>query len=264
MARVSDAFYLPTDDPEVFVATPRTEGPWEPQTQHAGPPSALLTRTIERLPSSVFGASQLTRLTMEILGPIRTGDVRVRARIARPGRAVELVEAELESDGRTAMRAAAWRIRTAVVELPALVPVPTAPPIPDTETTFEDPGWRAGYLGAIEFRSIHGHFERPGPAAGWIRLKFPLLPDEEPSPTQRLMAVADSGNGLSSQLDFSRWWFINTELTVHLVRPPIGEWVYMDAKSTLDRSGVGLAETELYDVHGRVGRGAQTLMVGPR
>jgi acyl-coenzyme A thioesterase PaaI-like protein len=263
MAGVSDAFYLTTDDPGVFVATPRTEGPWEPQTQHAGPPSALLTRTIERLPSSIPGPSQITRLTMEILGPVRTGDVRVRARVIRPGRAVELVEAELESTGRTAMRAAAWRIRTAVVDLPPLAPVPSAPPIPETETAFENPAWRAGYLGAIEFRSIHGHFELPG-AAGWIRLKYPLLPDDVPSPTQRLMAVADSGNGLSSQLDFSRWWFINTELTVHLIRPPVGEWVYLDAKSTLDQSGVGLAETEMYDTRGRVGRGAQTLMVGPR
>jgi acyl-coenzyme A thioesterase PaaI-like protein len=264
MAVVSDAFYLPTDDPDVFVATARTEGPWEPQTQHAGPPSALLTRTIERLPSSIPGPSQLTRLTMEILGPVRTGEVRVRARVGRPGRAVELVEAELESEGRPAMRAAAWRIRTTHVELPPLSAVPTAPPIPETETPFEDPAWRAGYLGAIDFRSVHGHFERPGPAAGWIRLKYPLLPDEQPSPTQRLMAVADSGNGLSSQLDFSRWWFINTELTVHLIRPPVGEWLYMDARSTLDHSGVGLAETEMYDTLGRVGRGAQALLVGPR
>jgi hypothetical protein len=38
----------------------------------------------------------------------------------------------------------------------------------------------------------------------------------------------------------------------------------VSARSTLDRSGVGLAETELFDRDGRVGRGAQSLMVGRR
>jgi acyl-coenzyme A thioesterase PaaI-like protein len=264
MSSVSDAFYLPTADPDVFLATPRTEGLWEPQTQHAGPPSALLTRAIERMPSTIPGPSQLTRLTMEILGPIRTGEVRVRANVVRPGRAVELLEAELESVDRVVMRARAWRIRTAAIELPPLLPAPTAPPIPHAEATFRDPAWLHGYLGAVDFRFVHGHFEVPGPAAVWTRLRYPLVAGEEPTPTQRLMAAADSGNGLSSQFNFHEWWFINTELTVHLVRPPVGEWVYVDARSTMDRSGVGLAETELYDATGRVGRGAQSLMVGPR
>lgn len=264
MSSVSDAFYLPTADPDVFLATPLTEGLWEPQTQHAGPPSALLTRAIERLPSTIPGPSQLTRLTMEILGPIRTGEVRVRTNIARPGRAVELVEAEMESANKVVVRSRAWRIRTAAIELPPMPPAAIAPPVPDSEATFRNPEWLHGYLGALDFHFVHGHFEVPGPAAVWTRLRYPLVAGEEPTPTQRLMATADSGNGLSSQFNFHEWWFINTELTVHLVRPPVGEWVYVDARSTLDRSGVGLAETELYDANGRVGRGAQSLMVGPR
>jgi hypothetical protein len=52
---VADAFYLPTADPDRFAATSRTVGPWDPGSQHAGPPSALLTRQIERLPSSIPG-----------------------------------------------------------------------------------------------------------------------------------------------------------------------------------------------------------------
>ena len=42
---------------------------------------------------------------------------------------------------------------------------------------------------------------------------------------------------------------------MHLHRIPVGEWIYMDSRSTLDTAGVGLAETELYDEKGRVGRG---------
>jgi hypothetical protein len=65
-------------------------------------------------------------------------------------------------------------------------------------------------------------------------------------------------------LDVARWWFINTELTVHLHREPAGDWLCLRASSTLGDTGVGLAETELYDEEGRVGRGAQALLVGPR
>jgi len=264
MTDVSEAFYLPTADPDVFLATPRTEGPWDPQAQHGGPPSALLTRAVERLPASIPGGSQLARLTVEILGPVGMGEITVRARVVRPGRAVELVEAELEAGGRVAMRARAWRIRTTSIALPELDPTPVAPPIPDAEAVFAERRWMTGYLGAIEWRFVAGHLERPGPADVWTRLRIPVVAGEVPSATQRLVTVADSGNGLSGVLDFASWWYINTDLSIHLHRLPAGEWIHVSAKSTLDPSGVGLAETELYDQHGRVGRGAQALMVGPR
>ena len=264
MTGVPDAYYLPTADADVFLATPDTVGPWDPKAQHGGPPSALLTRAIERLPSSIPGDSQLARLTVEILGPVGLGEMRVRAAMARPGRAVELVEAELEAGGRVAMRARAWRIRTTSLALPELGPQPVAPPIPDAPSQFHSDRWKRGYLGTVEFRFVNGHLERPGPADAWTRLRTAVVAGEEPSPTQRLVAVADSGSGLSGLLDFGRWMFINTELSLHLHRLPDGDWIYMNARSTLDPVGIGLAETEFFDGRGRVGVGAQALMVGPR
>ena len=58
--------------------------------------------------------------------------------------------------------------------------------------------------------------------------------------------------------------FINTELTVHLFRLPVGEWVCLDAVSRIDPSGVGVAESILWDEVGRLGRGNQALLVAPR
>jgi hypothetical protein len=266
MTGVVDAFYLPTGDPSVFLATEHTVGPWEPGVQHAGPPSALLTRAMAGLPSSIPGPSQLARLTMEILGPIRSGEVTVRAEVVRPGKAVELIESELAVAGRAALRSRAWRIRAAEVGLPeglGEVP-PIVAPIPAEDSEVDSPGWRRGYLDAISWRYVRGHLQKPGPAAVWTRLRVALVAGEPPSPLERLMAVADSGNGISSLLPPDRWWFINTELTVHLHRTPIGEWIYLSAQSTLDAQGIGLAESELFDERGRVGRGAQALLVGPR
>ena len=264
MASVPDAYYVPTGDPDVFLATPNTAGPWDPRAQHGGPPSALLTRTIERLPSSIAGDSQLARLTVEILGPVPIGAMRVRASVVRPGRTVELIDAELEGDGRVALRARAWRIRTTELALPELGPPPVAPSLPDAHSVFQGDRWRRGYLGTVDWRFTSGHVERPGPASAWTRLRTAVVDGEEPTPTQRLVAVADSGSGLSSVLDFENWLFINTDLSLHLHRLPEGEWIHMRAQSTLDLLGVGLAETDLYDHRGRVGTGAQSLLVAHR
>ncbi|HET8682031.1 MAG TPA: thioesterase family protein [Micromonosporaceae bacterium] len=265
---MSDAFFLPTGEPERFVATPHTEGLWERTAQHGGPPCALVARAVERLPSSIPGPAQVARLTVEILGPVPTGEVRVEARVARPGRSVELVEAELSAAGRVGMRARAWRVRTAALDLPGGPPGSAAAPPPPYRPETGSPSPSAwsdrGFLAAVEWRFVSGRFDVPGPAVAWSRLRLPVVAGEQPSPLQRLVTLADCGNGLSSRYDFGAWWFINTELTIHLHRAPVGEWFCARADSTLDPSGVGLAETELYDDAGRVGRGAQALMVGPR
>ena len=87
---------------------------------------------------------------------------------------------------------------------------------------------------------------------------------EEPSPLQRVLAVADSGNGVSSELDLAAWHFINPELTVHLHREAVGEWVCLDAATTISPGGAGLATSVLSDQQGPVAVGAQALLVAPR
>lgn len=265
---MADAFFLPTDDPTVFVATGHTRGPWDPGQQHAGPPSALLTRAVERLPGTLAGPGIVARLTVEILRPVPVGQVQVSAAVARPGRSVELIDAEMTADGLVVLRARFWRVRATELDLPAAPADPRAcapqPPLPPAATPFAQPRWRGGYLDAIEWRFVEGHFEVPGPAVVWARSRVRLVAGEELSPLQHTVVVADSGNGLSRVLDMHEWWFINTELTVHLHRAPVGEWTGVRARSTLDPSGVGLAETQLYDLVGRIGRGAQALLVGVR
>jgi hypothetical protein len=92
----------------------------------------------------------------------------------------------------------------------------------------------------------------------------PLVPDEEPTGLQRVLAVADSGNGVSAALPFDRWLFINPELTVHVRREPRGEWICLDAATTIAEGGAGLARSTLSDDDGVVAHGAQSLLVAPR
>ena len=103
-----------------------------------------------------------------------------------------------------------------------------------------------------------------GPATVWMRMAVPLLAGEEPSPLQRVLAAADSGNGVSAALDWSRYLFINVDLSVHLHRLPEGEWVCLDAVTLPEPNGIGMADTRLLDERGPIGRAAQTLLVADR
>jgi Thioesterase-like superfamily len=257
-----DAFYEPLDDEgRRWRATAHTSGPWDPGAQHGGPPSALLGRAMERC--APREEMTFVRVTCEILGAVPVGELEVSARVVRPGRSVELVEAVLSAGGRDAVRASGWRVlRTDAAAVPSrLAP---APPLPDAAVDLDGTAWTGGYLRAVEWRLARGAFTEPGPATAWTRLRHPLVPDEEPSPLVRVLAVADSGNGLSGELDLTQWHFINPELTVHLSREAVGEWVCLDASTTISPGGAGLATSVLSDRVGPVGVGAQSLLVARR
>jgi hypothetical protein len=154
------------------------------------------------------------------------------------------------------LAASAWRI----TRTDSSTPSATAPPIPAERDLVGE----AGYLGSVEWAPISGRFAEPGPCLMWTRLRGQVVAGEEPTPLQRVVAVADSGNGISSVFPLARTWFINPELTVHLHREAVGEWILLDAETVVSEGGAGLASTVLSDTGGRVGRGAQALLIAPR
>jgi Thioesterase-like superfamily len=260
---VADSFYLPLGE-DRWLATPHTAGPWDPASQHGGPPSALLGRAMRRC--APRDDMIVARFTCEVLRAIPVGELQVAARLARPGRSVELLEAVASAAGREVARASAWRVlRTRSAPAP---PRTAAPPALPAEAGPAEQilagAWTGGYLSAMEWRPVSGSAGAPGPATVWSRMRYPLVPDEEPGPLERVLATADSGNGISWELDVTRWYFINPELTVHLHREAAGEWICLDAQTTISPGGTGLATSILSDTSGPVGVGAQSLLVAPR
>jgi len=253
------SFYEPLGDGR-FTATPHTRGPWDPAFQHAGPPAALLGRELERCaPRADF---VLARTTFEILRPIPVAEVAVSARVVRPGRSVELLEGELSANGDVVMTVRAWRLLATTAptvdrDEPALGrPDEATPPPPELDTF--------GYGRAVELRFAAGGWWQRRPATVWTRLRVPVVAGEEPTGVQRVLAVADSGNGVSAVLPLREWLFINTELTVHFRREPHGEWICLDAQTAINEGGAGLASSTLSDDDGVVALGAQSLLVAPR
>jgi hypothetical protein len=258
---VPDCFY--ESDGDRYVSTELTRGPWDPGAQHAGPPAALLGRELERLADAA--EFQVCRVSFEIMRSVPIAPLQVEARIVRPGRRVQLIEATLSDSEGEVMRARGWRLRTEPVELPPLPSLEPPVSIDDAEPRdFPPTGQDVGYHTAMDYRFVAGAFQEPGPATVWMRMRQPLVDAEALSPLQRVLAAADSGNGVSATLDWGRFLFINVDLNVHLERMPIGEWVCLDAVTLPQANGVGTADTVLLDERGRVGRALQTLLIAKR
>jgi hypothetical protein len=244
-----------------FNATELTRGPWSPDHQHAGPPAALLACMLERgLPPRMA----IARLTVELLRPLPIGPLQVSVQALRAGRKVQWFAADLAgADGAVLARAHALCIRTVPLRLPVRGdPVVDPVPAPADSAPFQFDFFTGdeGYHTGMELRLARGEFGS-GRVAMWMRMRVPLIEGEEPSPLQRVMIAADSGNGVSMALSPAKFSFVNPDLTVYLHRPPVGEWVCLDARTILQENGIGLADTRLLDEHGPIGRSAQSLVV---
>lgn len=262
LVEARSAFYV-AQGGGVFASTPATAGPWGPESQHGGPPSALLVRSFEL--TEPQPRSRIARLTVEFLRPVPVAPLTLRTEVLRPGRRVALLRGVVEAGGQEVLLAHAWRLQ--VPDEPVVV-VPdefSVPAIPPSRAVSAWPGaYMDGYMTAIEWRPVVGSLGEPGPGVAWARSRLPLLAGEEISPFARAALVADSGSGVSASVDFSRWLYINVDLTVSLHRDPVGEWVLLDAVTVTDAAGSGLAITRLADERGAVGRALQTMVVDRR
>lgn len=253
------AFYLP--DGDRLIATPLTRGPWHLGLQHGGPPSALLVRALEGLAPTALCA----RTTIELLRPIPVGPVRVHAALLPGGRQVQRGAATLTDDGGLELaRATAVLIRQAEVAVPAPRP-DVLTPGPDGGAPFEFPFFLdpVGYQAAVEVRLARGVWNA-GPAAAWMRQRVPLVAGEPDAPLPTLVCLADAANGICPALSTGTHTFVNPDLTVAVRRPPRGTWFGLDVASVAEPTGTGLCRAALYDEHGRVGDGLQTLLVSAR
>jgi hypothetical protein len=260
---MADALFTP--DGSTYVPDEVARGPWAPDALHGGPVAGLLARAVEQHDPS---DSVVVRLSVELLRPVPTAPLTVTTRTLRPGKKVQLLEASIAAGGAEVARAVGLRIRRTQLALPSLAqanePVPPFPTEDDAERRGSFIGWTA-FGDGIEMRSQPGaELGTIGPKTVWFRLRQPLVAGEQPSPLVRVACAADFGNGVSAALPWDGWMFINPDLTIHLHREPAGEWIGLDAKTNLDPTGVGMAESRLFDHHGPIGRAVQSLLVDRR
>lgn len=241
-----------------FEPTAFTAGPWSADAQHAGPPSALLVRAMER-----FGADpavRLARVSVDVLGPVPLAPMDLEVRTIRPGRSVELVEATATVAGRPTLTARAWRMRRTPGDYPR-VGGHAGPPVPATRDRGPMMSFAHadGYLSVVDFAFTRGHGDELGPASAWGRARIDLVEGETMTGWQHTVLVADSASGVALATDPVTAPTINCDLVVSLHREPEPGWVHLEAE-TIGGPGHGvLTDTLLSDDHGRIGRSVQNL-----
>ena len=257
-----DAYFTHIEGPWAFgryFADAATGGPWSPGLQHGGPPGALLVLIAEGLAAEHTGRSDLValRLAAEYIRPVPVGEVRVSADVVRVARTAVLVDVTLSDTDRVCLHGRVWLVR--IADTSEIAPPLADPALPPADL----PGQPADfpYARSLEWRTVSGGLDQRGPGIAWARPNRPILAGVATTGLQRAVLVGDSASGISSELDWSVWSFVNVDLQVHLARPLQGEWVQLDASTQLGPSGSALTRSTVSDVCGVVGATLQTLVL---
>ncbi|WP_282828682.1 thioesterase family protein [Gulosibacter sediminis] len=240
-----------------------TGGSWNNQEQHIAPVVGLISHLILTDRDERHGDSTLrmSRLSCDILGVIPIEPFDVELRVVRPGRTIELVEAILTHGGRPAVSARAWLTQEFDTEDIAGTTVPRIPSVDELPSWDMGDTWDGAFVETLDVRR---QSSGPGVAQYWIRPQRPLLTGEPVSNTARLLSVADLANGSATLVSPDEVAFPNLDLTAHLYRVPVGEWLGFDTHVSIGPCGAGLTQSILHDAEGPIGTLAQTLTVRPR
>lgn len=240
-----------------YRSTIHAQGAWNPHEQHMAPASGIMADALLR--HEPRDDVRMARISYEILGLIPGGEFQVTTSTLRPGRTIELIQAELSAGGRVAIRAAAWRMITSDTSAVAAFE-DEAMPAPDECKLWDGASvWPGGYIRSLEMRIGEGH--RPGSGRVWIRTMHPLTDKEDSSDLARLMGLVDTANGIAARITpgENSYIFPNVDLQIHMYRAPSGEWLGVDNKVSFGADGIGLTSSVLHDINGPFGRAEQIL-----
>jgi hypothetical protein len=262
MNKLPSAFYRQTSQSR-YEPSVATIGPWSPELQHGGPPSALLTHALRVYPSA--GQFKIARITIEILSAVPVTPCEIKVGVVRGGKRIQLLRGEYLSEGKTYLIAHAWRFISEPGVTGTISDAYEMPLLPEPQDQKFFPGVTCfPYGDALEWRFSKGGFDVLGPATVWTRPRIPLIDNLETDGLEALVLMIDSANGISAELDILKWTFVTVDLTVGLYRQPEGDWVGMDARTVMGGEGIGQTTTIFFDSKGKVGQSIHTLFIRPR
>ena len=247
-------------------------GPWSPEALHGGPVAALCVSVVEELlPDDDLVT---TRMTLDLVRPVPTRPLEVRAEIVKQGRRVHLARVEILDEGQVAAWATVQRTKRHPVELPPLantgVELQPPPDLPEQFAPFDSsstPRIPAPFLRlGTELRTPQTNaIYAARTTEAWIRVFAHLTPGVPLSTSAAVYAAADYGNALGApEPPGLGMLFPNADLTVHLARTPESAWVRLAPRSTWLESGIGQTSCALSDVLGLLGTSIVTLAMANR
>ncbi|WP_298209904.1 thioesterase family protein [Ferrimicrobium sp.] len=253
--------YFARQDVHRYLPLPPSEGPWNPEACHGGPPSALAVHEIESYEPDPH--RRLSQIHVDFFGEVPLKPLTWETNRLRAGRRIELIETNARTDeGRLVLSARGWRMSIEAQRAPQREPTTAMPSQanghPDsTMTSFP-------YGASIEWSFLEGGFTDPGPATVWAQPRLSLIDREPMQPTEAVLLVADSANGISSELDFNRFLFIPTAMEIAFRSRPHSTEIGLSARTTIDHDGIGTTRATLFDRDHSYGYLLQTLYVDRR
>ena len=217
-------------DGDGFVGTSCTGSAWDPATQSGGAVLTLLGHVLEDVPT--LAPMSLARLTVDIVRPVPVGvPLRVATEILREGKKIQLVELGITAGEAVTTRARALRIRdrdvTGLPGLPASTsssnPAASLPPPGSLDAVDHHEGVAEFLRSGAEMRRTTVPID--GVHAVWCRLRVPVVAGEPVRPTSRAVLPLDIANLIGVTFDPARVTSINPDVSGHLCRAPVGEWV---------------------------------------
>lgn len=218
-------------DGDAFVGTRCTRGSWHDNGQSGGAVLALLGHVLEDVPT--LTPMSLTRLTVDIVRPVPVGErLWIETEVLREGKKIQVVDLSVRTGDLVTTRARALRIRDRDVTALAGMPVSTSTANPSA--TLPPPEGLTGvdhHEGVAEFLLFGAEMRRTvepidGLHAVWCRLRVPVVAGEPVRATSRAALPLDIVNLLGvTGLDRGLATSINPDVTGHLSRGPVGEWV---------------------------------------
>ncbi|WP_299644011.1 thioesterase family protein [uncultured Ruegeria sp.] len=259
----ADKTYFHQRDDGAFIGNDAARGPWSAAHCHAGPVSGLIVRAAE---TEIGPEKMLTRLTVDLLRPLPLAGLRVAAETTRHTKTLGTTRVTVHDLDDTLcatattmhlLRRYLGQVPNVDIDAPRIEDVVEGP-FPIGEIRHDLPGF-AHYS---DIRYPTGGKQGAGPKTIWMRTPQ-LLQGEDQSPIQTLCPLADCGNGISWNAPTSEMGFMNTDLTVHIHREPVSDWLASKSVSHWQPSGIGMSQSVLFDTQGPVGTALQTLVLFP-
>jgi len=254
-----DARSLFVMDGDRFVPTQDALSPWGSDRLHGGPVLGLVTHAALQ---DADGASlQLARLTVDLFRAVPNAPLQARVDVLRAGRRLRLTQVSVWADEREVTRATALMLKPSEGTHRHLHDGhPDGPEGLETESLIG--AHRAhkhppGFHFAVETRRPE---RGDGHRAIWMRTPMPLIAGVDTDATVAAAILADFNNAVSSIAGYEDGravGHINTDTTLYLERPPVGQWSCLESDIQSERDGISISQVLHYDTHGRFGRSVQ-------
>jgi len=239
-----------------FIPTGRSVSPWNSRHQNGVVLAGLVAHIADQHPTPI--PMTTVRIITDIMHPTAMAPITSHVEVLREGRNLQLLGVSLIAEAGTTVKATVLRVRQV-----------DTPPDPHAQENASPPDASAppflperSVLGRIfETRLVSGGLDECGAGSCWSRVEGQLVLDTPVTPLVHAAMFADFGSGIGAMLPRKEWSFANVDISLHLTRAPVGEWLRQDAATQSAGNGVAVVSGKMFDVKGAIGRTHQTLFV---